>query len=77
MKFLSIYKTVERGVPPTQGEMAAMGKLIEDYTKAGSLRLAHVQFHPATCLFASGFIATLLKRSDSFTGRFFIQSNAP
>ena len=37
MKFLSIYKTVERGVPPTQEEMAAMGKLIEDYTKAGSL----------------------------------------
>ncbi len=29
MKFLSIYKTAERGVPPTQEEMAKMGKLVE------------------------------------------------
>jgi len=29
MKFLSIYKSVERGVPPTQEEMAKRGKLIE------------------------------------------------
>src|SRR5262249_30465649 len=37
MKFLSIYKTAERGVPPTQEEMAVMGKLIEDGMKAGWL----------------------------------------
>jgi hypothetical protein len=37
MKFLSIYKTAERGVPPTQEEMAQMGKLIEDGMKAGFL----------------------------------------
>ncbi len=37
MKFLSIYKTAERGVPPSQEEMAKMGKLIEDGMKAGYL----------------------------------------
>jgi hypothetical protein len=37
MKFLSIYKTVERNVPPSQEEMAAMGKLIEEGMKAGWL----------------------------------------
>jgi hypothetical protein len=37
MRFLSIYKTVERTTPPTQQEMAAMGKLIEDSMKAGFL----------------------------------------
>jgi hypothetical protein len=37
MKFLSVYKTVETGVPPTQEEMAAMGKLIEEGMKAGWL----------------------------------------
>ena len=37
MKFLSIYKTAERGVPPTQEEMAKMGKLVEDHMKAGTL----------------------------------------
>jgi hypothetical protein len=37
MKFLSIYKTAERGVPPTQAEMAKMGKLVEDGMKAGFL----------------------------------------
>jgi hypothetical protein len=37
MKFLSIYKTAERGVPPSQEEMAKMGKLIEDGMKAGFL----------------------------------------
>ena len=30
MRFLSIYKTVERNSPPTQDEMATMGKLIEE-----------------------------------------------
>ena len=37
MRFLSIYKTVERNTPPTQEEMATMGKLIEDGMKAGWL----------------------------------------
>ena len=37
MKFLSIYKTVERNTPPTQEEMAAMGKLIEEGMREGSL----------------------------------------
>lgn len=37
MKFLSIYKTAERGVPPTQEEMATMGKLVEEGFKAGWL----------------------------------------
>jgi hypothetical protein len=37
MRFLSIYKAVERNTPPTQEEMAAMGKLIEDGMKAGWL----------------------------------------
>lgn len=37
MKFLSIYKTVERTTPPSQEEMARMGKLIEEALKAGWL----------------------------------------
>jgi hypothetical protein len=37
MRFLSIYKTVERATPPTQEEMASMGKLIEEGMKAGWL----------------------------------------
>ena len=37
MKFLSVYKTVERGLPPTQEEIATMGKLIEDGMQAGHL----------------------------------------
>jgi hypothetical protein len=37
MKFLSVYKTVETGLPPTQEEMTTMGKLIEEGTKAGWL----------------------------------------
>jgi hypothetical protein len=37
MRFLSIYKTVERATPPTQEEMAAMGKLIEEGMKKGWL----------------------------------------
>ncbi len=37
MKFLSIYKTVERACPPTPEEMTRMGKLIEEGMKAGSL----------------------------------------
>jgi hypothetical protein len=37
MRFLSIYKTVETGLPPTQEEMARMGRLIEEGMKAGYL----------------------------------------
>jgi hypothetical protein len=37
VKFLSIYKTVERGTPPTQDEMDRMGKLIDEGMKAGYL----------------------------------------
>jgi hypothetical protein len=37
MKFLSIYKTIERSVPPSPEEMAKMGKLVEDGMKAGFL----------------------------------------
>ena len=37
MKFLSIYKSVERGVPPSQDEMCKMGALIEEGMKAGYL----------------------------------------
>jgi hypothetical protein len=37
MKFLSVYKTVETNVPPSQEEMARMGKLIEEGMKAGWL----------------------------------------
>jgi hypothetical protein len=37
MRFLSIYKTVERNTPPSPEEMAQMGKLIEEGMKAGWL----------------------------------------
>src|SRR4051794_28992259 len=38
MKFLCLYKpTAKEGLPPTQSDMATMGKLIEDMTKAGAL----------------------------------------
>jgi hypothetical protein len=37
MRFLSVYKTVERNAPPSQEEMARMGKLIEEGMKAGYL----------------------------------------
>jgi hypothetical protein len=37
MRFLSIYKTVERSAPPTQAEMAKMGKLVEEGFKSGWL----------------------------------------
>src|SRR2546430_6248578 len=37
MKFLSMYKSVEKGVPPSQEEMAKMGKLVEEGFKAGWL----------------------------------------
>jgi hypothetical protein len=37
MRFLSIYKTVERNTRPTADEMATMGKLIEEGMTAGWL----------------------------------------
>ena len=37
MKFLSIYKTVERNAPPSPEEMAKFGKLVEDGFKSGYL----------------------------------------
>jgi hypothetical protein len=37
MRFLSIYKSVERGLPPTQAEMDRMGKLIEEGMTTGWL----------------------------------------
>ena len=37
MRFLSIYRAPETNVPPTQEEMAAMGELIEKFSKSGHL----------------------------------------
>jgi hypothetical protein len=37
MKFLSIYKNVERNTPPSEEEMCAMGKLVEQGFKEGWL----------------------------------------
>jgi hypothetical protein len=37
MRFLSIYKAVERTTPPTTEEMASMGKLIEEGFQKGWL----------------------------------------
>jgi hypothetical protein len=37
VRFLSIYKSVETGQPPTPEEIARMGALIEKFTKTGEL----------------------------------------
>ncbi|HUQ82212.1 MAG TPA: YciI family protein [Gemmatimonadaceae bacterium] len=37
MRYLSIYKSPETGVPPTPEHMAAMGKLVEKFMKSGQL----------------------------------------
>ena len=37
MRYLSIYKAPEKGVPPTPEHMAAMGALIEKFMKSGQL----------------------------------------
>jgi hypothetical protein len=37
MRFLSVYKTIERNAPPSQEEMDRMEKLIEKWMKAGAL----------------------------------------
>jgi hypothetical protein len=37
MRFLSVYQGVEKDRPPTEQEMATMGKLIDEWSKAGTL----------------------------------------
>lgn len=37
MRFLSIYKSVETGLPPTMEEMTRMGRHIEEMMKSGAL----------------------------------------
>ena len=37
MRFLAIYRSVEKALPPSAEHMAAMGKLIEKMAKAGVL----------------------------------------
>ena len=37
MRFLSLYKSVESGIPPSPAEMERIGKLIEEGMKAGWL----------------------------------------
>src|SRR5258706_12862657 len=37
MRFLAVYSHIERDTPPTQEEMDAMGKLIEEMMKEGTL----------------------------------------
>jgi hypothetical protein len=37
MRFLAIYKTTEKGVPPTTEKITAMGNLIEEMTTKGVL----------------------------------------
>jgi len=37
MRYLCIYRSVEKGVPPTQEEMVAMGNLIGEMAAAGVL----------------------------------------
>ena len=37
MRFLSIFKTVERNTPPSAEHVAEMGKLIEETMKSGAL----------------------------------------
>jgi len=37
MKFLSLYKCVERNTPPSEEEICAMGKLVEEGFKSGRL----------------------------------------
>lgn len=37
MRYLSIFRAVERNRPPTEAEMAAMGALIERFARSGHL----------------------------------------
>lgn len=70
MRFLSIYKTRETGAPPTQEEMARMGKLVEDGMKAGYL-LAVEGCMPS----AAGARVRLSKGKLSVTDGPFTESN--
>ena len=47
MRFLSIYQTTERDTPPSQEEMARMGKLIQKGMEAGWLVSTEGCFHSA------------------------------
>ena len=47
MKFISLYKHAETGVPPSQEEMTRMGKLVEEGMKAGWLLLPRKAACPA------------------------------
>jgi hypothetical protein len=38
MKFLSVYKTAEKGGPPSREEITKMGKLIEEGLRLGLAR---------------------------------------
>jgi hypothetical protein len=46
MRYLSVFKTAERNTPPSQDEMARMGKLIEAGMKAGWLVLRQLNEAP-------------------------------
>jgi len=48
MRFLSIYKHVESNTPPSQEEMARMGKLIEEGMRGGWLLSTEGCLHSAT-----------------------------
>lgn len=37
MRYLSVFRSVETDSPPSEQEMAAMGALIEKFTKSGHL----------------------------------------
>ena len=68
MKFLSIYKNVERNTPPTPEEMATMGKLVEAGIKEGWL-LSHGRL-PAEQTWARGCgdrVATISVTDGPFT----------
>ncbi len=47
MRYLSIYQTAERATPPSQEEMARMGKLIEEGMRAGWLIATEGCLHSA------------------------------
>jgi hypothetical protein len=47
VRYLSIYKTAERAAPPSEQEMARMGKLIEEGMKAGWLIATEGCLHSA------------------------------
>ncbi len=60
MRYLSIYRSVETGQPPTDEEMSRMGALIEKFMKTGELvgrrlaRASHGPFHSTLVCSAAG-----------------------